>query len=84
VLGDECLDFDDADLVPLVKKDAPSTVDKRAAFDSAFGSVEYDDVAYNRFMFNDTTYSEYLYAVTQFSTIEIISTSQSTISTIPF
>jgi hypothetical protein len=66
VLGDECVDFDDADLVPLVKKDAPSTVDQRAAFDSAFGSVEYNDVTYHRFLFNDTTYSEYFNAVTGF------------------
>ncbi|KIM76075.1 multicopper oxidase [Piloderma croceum F 1598] len=61
VLGDECVDFDDADLVPLVKKDAPSTANHRAAFDSAFGSVEYDDVAYHRFLFNDTTYTNYVY-----------------------
>ena len=66
MLGDECIDFDDADLVPLVKKDAPSTADHRAAFDSAFGSVEYDDVAYHRFLFNDTTYSEDLHAVAVF------------------
>ena len=59
MLGDACTDFNDADLVPLVKKDAPSTVDQRAAFDSAFGSVIYDNVTYNRFFINDTTYSEY-------------------------
>ena len=56
VLGD---DFDDADLVPLVTKDAPSTIDRRAAFDSTFGAVVYDDVTYHRFLFNDSTYSEY-------------------------
>jgi len=62
VLGDECIDFDDADLVPLVEKDAPSTVGQRVAFDSAFGAVEYNDVTYNRFLVNDTTYSEYFHA----------------------
>jgi FtsP/CotA-like multicopper oxidase with cupredoxin domain len=60
-LGDSCIDFDDADLVPLVKKNAPSTVDKRAAFDSAFGSIVYDNVSYNRFFINDTTYTNYIY-----------------------
>lgn len=66
MLGDECIDFDDSDLVPLVKKDAPSTVDKRAAFDSAFGSIIYDDVTYSRFFFNDTTYSDYSHVFPQF------------------
>ena len=60
-LGDESIDLVDEDLVPLVTKDAPSTVDLRAAFDSAFGSTVYDDVDYFRFFFNGTTYSEYLY-----------------------
>src|SRR6202042_2928691 len=59
VLGDDCIDFDDADLVPLVKKDAPSSGGQRASFDSAFGAVVYDDVTYNRFFINDTTYSAY-------------------------
>jgi len=51
----------DEDLVPLVTKDAPSTVDLRAAFDSAFGSIVYDDVDYFRFFFNGTTYTNYVY-----------------------
>ena len=63
IIGDECIDFDDADLVPLAAKDAPSTVDQRVAFDSGFGLVVYDDVTYGRFLVNDTSYSEYSHAV---------------------
>jgi hypothetical protein len=70
VLGDECVDFDDAYLVPLVTKDAPSTVDQRVAFDSTFGAVVYDDVTYHRFLFNETTYSEYPHAVSGLSVID--------------
>jgi FtsP/CotA-like multicopper oxidase with cupredoxin domain len=61
VLGDECIDFDDADLVPLVKKDAPSSVGQRAAFDSAFGAIVYDDVTRLGFLINDTSYTNYVY-----------------------
>jgi hypothetical protein len=62
VIGDDCTDLDDADLVPLVAKDAPSMVKQRAAFDSAFGTIVYSDVTYGRFFVNDTTYSQYFHA----------------------
>jgi hypothetical protein len=58
-LGDDCVDLEDADLVPLAAKDAPSTVEQRAAFDSTFGTLVYSGVSYGRFFVNDTTYSEY-------------------------
>ena len=58
-LGDECTDLDDSDLVPRVMEDAPSTVGKRVAFDSALGTITYAGVSYDRFFMNDTTYSEY-------------------------
>ena len=64
MLGDECIDFDDADLVPLVKKDAPSSVGQRAAFDSAFGAIVYDDVTRLGFLINDTSYSKYSFSST--------------------
>jgi len=56
VPGDECVDFDDVDLAPLVTKDALSTwaVGRITAFDSTFGEVVYG----GHFRFN-TTYSVY-------------------------
>jgi hypothetical protein len=62
-LGNGCIDLVDADLVPLVQKNAPSVVDQRVAFDSMFGSVMYENVTYFRFLFNQTTFGEYCYAV---------------------
>ncbi|KIM77718.1 multicopper oxidase [Piloderma croceum F 1598] len=61
VLGDHCIDLVDADLVPLVPKNAPSVVDQRVAFDSELGSVLYNNVSYSRFLFNQTTYVNYIY-----------------------
>ncbi|EIM91340.1 uncharacterized protein STEHIDRAFT_152988 [Stereum hirsutum FP-91666 SS1] len=60
-LTTDCIDLDDDVLVPVVSKDAPSTVDQRAAFDSEFGTVVYSDVTYNRFLVNDTSYTNYIY-----------------------
>lgn len=60
-LASDCVDLDDDLLVPVVSKDAPSTVDQRAAFDSEFGTVEYSDGTYNRFLVNETAYTNYIY-----------------------
>ena len=57
-LGNGCIDLVDADLVPLVQKNAPSVVDQRVAFDSAFESIIYENVSYSRFFFNHTTNGE--------------------------
>jgi len=71
-LGNGCIDLVDADLVPLVQKNAPSVVDQRVAFDSAFGSIAYENVTYNRFFFNHTTYGEYCHVVLGSSSVDII------------
>lgn len=67
VLGVRCIDLVDADLVPLVPKNAPSVVDQRVAFDSQLGTVSYANVSYSRFLFNQTTYGKYCHAALRFT-----------------